>query len=170
MTLHLPVPFTRVVVFLALNERTAPHINELVAKFQDDFDGCTYTIPAKPTPFWGRWKATGEHIVLFILDIDSRRQINIDNYLLKFKESYETKLGEKEIWTTYYAMVKVEIEQPLARRILEDLSQRKRKAWVSVKALAQKMSVEISDLELALAALEDVGLLVRRNNKCRLAR
>lgn len=100
--------YTRVEIFLPLNETTLPKISNIIAELRDKFGGITSTRPAYPTQFvgWyieekeGKKTIYEDNIVWLMVDVDTERIPDIENYFLNFKSVKEMELQESEIWIT----------------------------------------------------------------------
>jgi len=106
--------YTRVSIFLPLNETTLPKISSIITEIRNKFKGVTYTRPTYPTAFIGLYieekddevTIYEDNIIWLIVDVDTERIPDIEKYFLKFKSVKETDLQEGEIWITCYPVTR----------------------------------------------------------------
>ncbi len=104
--------YTRVEIFLPLNEATLPKIHNIITELRDKFGGITSSRATYPTTFVGRYVEKKESkttvyedsIVWLMIDVDTEQIPDIENYFLKFKSVKEMELQENEIWVTCHSI------------------------------------------------------------------
>lgn len=100
--------YTRVSIFLPLNETTLPKISKIITELRDKFKGITHSRVTYPTEFMGLYieeregKTTiyEDNIVWLIVDVDPEEIPDIEKYFVNFKSLKEADLHEGEIWIT----------------------------------------------------------------------
>lgn len=102
--------YTRVSIFLPLNETTLPKISKIITELRDKFKGITHSRLTYPAEFIGLYVEEKEgkitiyedNIVWLIVDVDFEEIPDIEKYFLNFKSLREAELREGEIWITCY--------------------------------------------------------------------
>lgn len=110
--------YTRVEIFLPLNETTLPKIFNIITELRDKFGGITFTPPAYPTQFVGWYIEEKEgkrliyedNIIWLMVDVDIEKTPDIESYFLKFKSVKEMELQEGEIWITCHPISRFSLD------------------------------------------------------------
>ena len=100
--------YTRVEIFLPLNEATLPKIYNIITELRDKFGGITSSRATYPTTFVGQYVERKEDkttvyedsIVWLTIDVDIEQIPDIESYFLKFKSVKEMELQQNEMWIT----------------------------------------------------------------------
>lgn len=110
--------YTRVEIFLPLNNITLPKSPSIIAELNDKFGGITSTRIKYPTDFVGWYieeknnKKTvyQDDIVWFIVDVDITKNPDFVDYFLNFKSVKEVELQESELWIVCYPISRFALE------------------------------------------------------------
>lgn len=110
--------YTRVEIFLPLNETTLPKISNIITELRDKFGGITFTRTTYPTQFVGWYIEEKEgkkiiyedNIIWLMVDVDIEKIPDIEDYFLKFKSVKEMELQEGEIWITCHSISRFSLD------------------------------------------------------------
>ena len=161
---------TRFWINYPLNTRTALALDEVYQRLKGHFDGLTCSSQSEPTPFYGIWRSPEyglleEPIVLFMADVKTAFVPVTRIFLAKFKEGYEAKLNEEEIWIIFQSGER--ITSPGLAKHLHSILTVSPGEWVKESDLASLLKTDVASVRTSIGALEFVGLAESRSGECR---